>query len=68
MRKTQSYLEIPTASGVVRFTTDLKDYIQEFGTYFLVKLVEESPSCCRWVDYAMRWITHSRGKQEQIPN
>ena len=44
IRKTKSYFEIQTASSAVRSTTEAKVYTQEVGTYFYLKLVEDSSS------------------------
>ena len=40
-------LEIQTENGSARSPTDATAYIQELGTYFYVKLVEDCPSVLR---------------------
>ena len=44
IKKTNSYPEILTASGIVRSIKEAKVYIPEVGTNFYVKLVDDSPS------------------------
>ena len=44
IRNREDNLEIQTANGIVRSTKEAKVFIQELGTYFYAKLVEDYPS------------------------